>query len=142
MPMDMPPQLPSQPPAIHAPAPECKILASFEVEAAYKNLKARLPGTAFTGASASEICGLAKVQLARGVSAYTDITGRYFMLALALDTLKGGPADLSEAIDQLVDARLTNPNQDKVKDLRAPSPLQQSNAPVENNLDRMTRPTN
>lgn len=104
--MDLPPQLPEQS-AYVAPAPECRYLTNSEAQAAFERLRARLPGTAFDHARPSEVCGLVRVQLARGTVAYTDATGRYFLLAFALDTHKGSPADQETAIEHAIEARET-----------------------------------
>lgn len=104
---DMPPR----PPVLSAPAPECRVLSYSEAQAAYQRLRQRLPSTEFTGAQPSEVCGLVRVQLARGAVAYTDATGRYLLLALALDTHRGSPADVSATLEQAVDARTSFPQQ-------------------------------
>lgn len=106
MPIDLPPEVPK--PVISAPAPivpECRYLSNAEAQEAFRRLKRTLPGTSFEGAAPSEVCGLARVKLTRGTVAYTDATGRYFILALALDTHKGSPADQSEAIERIIDHR-------------------------------------
>lgn len=111
---DLPPNVPV--PAVAAvaavvpPAPPCRMLTQEEARVAFERLRARLSSTAFAtpGYRPSEICGLAQITLARGSVAYTDATGRYFLLALALDTQKGGPADapaLDAGINQLFDER-------------------------------------
>lgn len=107
MPIDMPPQVPTIP-AIIAKAPitpECRYLSNAEAQEAFKRLKRTLPGTSFAGAAPSEVCGLARVQLTRGTIAYTDATGRFLLLALALDTHTGSPADTSDTIERLIDER-------------------------------------
>lgn len=103
---DMPPQ-----PAIIAPAPECQVLSYAEAQTAYQRLRRRLPSTAFTSAQPSEICGLVRLQLARGTVAYTDATGRYLLLALALDTHRGSPADVAHHLDQAIESRASRPPQ-------------------------------
>ena len=105
MPMDMPPAAVMNPPAHIAGVPECRILSPQEAQVAFERLRKRLPGTAFASAAPSQVCGLVRVQLQRGSVAYTDPTGRYFLLALALDTHRGEPADLSEEIEEAIDAR-------------------------------------
>lgn len=106
MAMDLPPEVVTPPAYVaKAPAPECRILSPEEAQAAFMRLRQRLPGTAFAGATPSEVCGLVRVQLQRGTVAYTDATGRYFLLALALDTHRGSPADNSEQLEQAIDAR-------------------------------------
>lgn len=98
MPMDLPPN----PPAIYAPAPtpECRYLNAAEADVAFKRLRASLPSTSFERATPSEICGLVRVQMSNGKAGYTDATGRYFLLAFAMDTHKGGPADNAEQLSQ------------------------------------------
>lgn len=108
MPMDLPPQLPPPPPALIAQA-SCQPLTDLQAQLAFLRLKARLPSTAFTEARPSEICGLVWVKMARGSVAYTDATGRYLLLALALDTHKGSPADVSTTVETAVAARETRP---------------------------------
>lgn len=108
MPAVLPPNL-TPPPAIVAPAPACHLLSKEEALVAFQRLRKRLPSTEFAGARPSEICGMVRVELARGTVAYTDATGRYFLLAFALDTHRGSPADTSETIDKVIDARSTNP---------------------------------
>lgn len=106
--MDIPPQV-AQPPALVAPAPACHYVNNSEAQRAFARLRERLPGTAFAGAKPSEICGLVRVQLARGSVAYTDATGRYFLLALALDTHKGTPADNDQSIESALEQRESFP---------------------------------
>lgn len=118
MPLDLPPN----PPAFVVPAPECRILSYPEAQVAYQRLRQRLPSTAFAGAQPSEVCGLVRVQLAHGTIAYTDATGRYLLLALALDTHRGSPADVSEALDQAVEARSSFPQQ-AIPGVLPPAPL-------------------
>ena len=99
----MPIDLPSVPPtATQSAAAACHVLTSEEAARAFQHLRRRLPSTEFEGAAPSEICGLVRVQLKHGTKAYTDVTGRYFLLALSLDTNKGSPADGSTAIDAAV----------------------------------------
>ena len=108
MPIDLPPSIP-QFPALIAPAiNECRYLNNGEAQQAFKRLKQALPGTAFEGAAPSEICGLVRIKLARGTTAYTDATGRFFILAYALDTHNGAEADATVAA--AVEKRETNPN--------------------------------
>lgn len=104
MPMDLPPNVPT-PPALIAPAPECRYLTSSEAQVAFARLKQRLPSTNFANARPSEICGMVRVQLARGTVVYTDATGRYLMLAFALDTHRGEPADTSQQLEEAIVAR-------------------------------------
>lgn len=107
MPIALPPVTP---PALVAPAPECRYLSNAEAQVALARLKASLPSTQFAGAKPSEVCGLVRVQLANGSAAYTDPTGRYFLLAFALDTHKGGPADNASKIDAAIEKRQTFPS--------------------------------
>ncbi|GBG14411.1 TonB-dependent receptor [Novimethylophilus kurashikiensis] len=111
MPAALPPEALATPPAIMARAPECHILSPEEAQVAFHRLRARLPGTAFAGAAPSQVCGMVRVMLQRGTVAYTDATGRYFLLALALDTHVGSPADLSEDIDSAIEARSQYPSE-------------------------------
>lgn len=106
MAMDLPPQ---NPPAIELRAAECKVLNAVQAQVAFIKLKRRLPGTAFEDARPSEICGLVWVKMKRGTIAYTDASGRYLLLALALDTHRGSPADVSEVLEREIDERETNP---------------------------------
>lgn len=106
MPLDLPPQ---SPPAIELRASECRVLNAVQAQAAFIRLKQRLPSTAFAEARPSEICGLVWVKMKRGTIAYTDATGRYLILALALDTHRGSPADVSSALEREIDERETNP---------------------------------
>lgn len=108
----VPPQLPLTPPAYVAPAPvspECRYLNNAEAQAAFKRLKAALPGTSFEGAAPSEVCGLVKVKLSRGNTVYTDSSGRFFIIGMALDTTKGEPADRSAKLEQIFEDRETFP---------------------------------
>lgn len=108
MPADIPPQM-LNPPAIVAPAPACHYLSQQEAQAAFARLRQRLPGTNFVSARPSEVCGLVRVQMARGSVAYTDATGRYFLLALALDTHRGSPADNDQTVEKAFEARESFP---------------------------------
>lgn len=107
----LPPQQLLNPPAHHAPAPECHYLNASEAQLAFSRLKQRLPGTPFVEASPSEICGLVRVKMASGKSAYTDATGRYFLLTFALDTHKGSPADNDETINREAEQRQQFPSE-------------------------------
>ncbi|RQR65284.1 hypothetical protein DIE18_02030 [Burkholderia sp. Bp9125] len=109
MPALMPPQPAVQPPALVAPAPACRYLSNSEAQAAFERLRASLPSTQFDGAQPSEICGLVRVQLANGSAAYTDATGRYFLLAFALDTHRGSPADNSQQLEDAIQKRQAFP---------------------------------
>lgn len=104
MPLDMPPAAP-EPAAYTAPAPECRYLSATDAEVALKRLRSSLPGTSFVGARASEVCGMVRVEMASGKVAYTDPTGRYLMLAFAIDTHRGEPADNETTLHQALDAR-------------------------------------
>lgn len=108
MAIDLPPSIP-QFPAIVAPATnECRYLNNSEAQQALSRLKQALPGTSFSGAAPSEICGLVRIKLARGTTAYTDATGRFFILAYTLDTHNGAEADA--AIAFAIEKRETNPD--------------------------------
>jgi hypothetical protein len=105
--MSMPPQA-VNPPAIVAHAdtvPSCHYLSDAEAQVAFARIKRALPSTHFIDAKPSEICGLVHVEMANGMSAYTDPTGRFFLLAFALDTARGSPADNSQALDNQVAKR-------------------------------------
>lgn len=118
MPIDLPPSIP-QFPALVAPAiNECRYLNNDEAQQALRRLKQALPGTSFTGAAPSEICGLVRVKLSRGTTAYTDATGRFFILAYTLDTHLGSEADATVA--SAIEKRETNP------DTRATTPLEKA----------------
>lgn len=108
--MDLPPAVQS-PPAYVSAAPECRYLNAYEAQQAFARLKGALPGTAFDSAKPSEVCGLVRVQLANGKVAYTDATGRYLLLAFALDTHRGGPADNQEALEKALVERDRFPSQ-------------------------------
>lgn len=107
---DMPPTLKS-PPAFVAPAPECVYLSAGDAKIALERLQRRLPSTEFIDAKASQVCGMVVVRMASGRTAYTDPTGRYFLLAFAMDTHMGSPADNAEAIETATEARATFPTQ-------------------------------
>lgn len=108
MAMDLPP--PNVPvPAIHAPAPECRLLNQAEAQVAFARLKGMLPSTSFVSARPSQVCGLVQVTMASGKTAYTDATGRFFLLAFALDTHSGSPADNEAALGAAVGERETFP---------------------------------
>ncbi len=101
---------PPTPPAIHAPAParSCQ-LSDAEAQQAFDRLRRRLPSTGFIEARPSEVCGLVWLRMARGTIAYTDRSGRYLLLALALDTNKGSPADVAETLDRVIEDRESGP---------------------------------
>jgi hypothetical protein len=107
MPMDLPPNAPQA--AYVAPAPECRYLTNQEAQVALQRLRRQLPSTSFDNARPSEICGMVRVQLASGKVVYTDATGRYLMLAFAMDTHRGSPADTSEALEQAIEQRSKYP---------------------------------
>ena len=90
-----------QPPVFSA-SPAIKVCATSEhdVEKAFEKIKLRLAGTRFAAAHTSQICGLVRLELEGGKVAYTDLSGRYFILGLALDTQTGSPADASVADSQ------------------------------------------
>lgn len=100
--------MPPAPPAIRAPAPACHILAQAEADEALARLRRRLPSTPFESAHPSAVCGLAVLRLKSGKLAYTDATGRFLLLALALDTHSGSPAETSEALEQALARRASN----------------------------------
>lgn len=130
MAMDLPPQAPVPvmvSSAQVAEAPECRLLTPEQAAVAFARLKSRLRSTEFTEFRPSEVCGLVQLRMARGGVAYTDATGRYFLLALALDTHRGGPADesnpsLDTVIDRLVEDRTINPAQAAPDALRSTAP--------------------
>ena len=103
MPLDMPPNVPQA--AYVAPAPECRYLTNSEAQVALQRLRQRLPSTSFDSAKPSEICGLVRLQLASGKVVYTEPTGRYLMLAFAMDTHRGSPADTSDALEKAIEDR-------------------------------------
>ena len=114
MTMDMPPDLDKAqpahtPPAYYAPGPECNYLTNTQAQEAFQRLRSRLPGTSFDNAKPSEVCGLVRVQLSSGKIVYTDPTGRFLLLALALDTHKGEPADASSELEIQLERRQTFP---------------------------------
>lgn len=119
MAMDLPPA----PPAITAPAPACHYLSQAEATTALARLQRALPGTAFSGARASEVCGMVRLELANGKTAYTDPTGRYFLLAFALDTHRGEPADNEETLSKEMDSRDKFPKEAIPGVLPAPAPV-------------------
>lgn len=108
MPMDLPPTVP--PVAYVAPAPECRYVTSSEAREALARLRRQLPSTSFDNARPSEICGLIRIELASGKVVYTEPTGRYLMLAFALDTHRGSPADTSEALEHAIEDRSKYPD--------------------------------
>lgn len=125
MPLDLPPNPPVAAIVAQAPTtPECRYLSNAEAQTAFRRLKRALPGTAFDSAAPSEVCGLVRVRLSRGATAYTDATGRFFLLAFALDTHKGGPADtnqISQTIDNVLDKREQFPLNDGLPPLPFPN---------------------
>lgn len=122
MPVDLPPQQGAVS-GYTAPAPECRYLTALEAQEAFNRLRSALPGTRFDHARPSEICGLVRLQLANGKTAYTDASGRYFLLAFALDTHKGGPADNDELLSQQMQARERFPKQAIPGVMPAPAPV-------------------
>lgn len=130
MPMDMPPNAPQA--AYMAPAPECRYVTSSEAQAALARLRRQLPSTSFDNARPSEICGMVRVELASGKVIYTEPTGRYLLLAFALDTHRGSPADTSEALEHAIEDRSKYPDK-AVPGLRlppAPETLDEQEAPL------------
>ena len=127
MPMDMPPNAPQA--AYVAPAPECRYLTSSEAQVALERLRQRLPSTTFDNARPSEICGLVRLQLASGKVVYTDATGRYLMLAFAMDTHRGSPADTTEALEQAIESRSKYPER-AVPGLAPPAPPEDPTEPL------------
>jgi len=111
MPAALPPPPMTVPPALIAPAPECRYLSDAEAQTAFARLRANLPSTKFANARPSEVCGMVRVQLERGTVAYTDSTGRYFLLAFALDTHRGSPADNEEKVESAIENRQSFPSQ-------------------------------
>lgn len=109
MPVDVQKALINTPPAIYAQAdpPTCQYLSREQVNLAFNRLRNSLPSTSFVEASASEICGMVRVTMASGKVAYTDVTGRYLLLAFAFDTHKGSPADTSQALEEQIQSRET-----------------------------------
>ena len=71
-----------------------------QIHVAFGVIKSRLASTSFKSAKASEVCGLLRLEMADGKIAYTDKTGRYFILGLLLDTKTGSPADASIQVDR------------------------------------------
>lgn len=108
MPLDMPPNIPQA--AYVATAPECRYLTSAEAQVALQRLRRQLPSTSFDNARPSEICGLVRVELSSGKVVYTEPTGRYLMLAFAMDTHRGSPADTSDALEQAIESRSKYPD--------------------------------
>lgn len=108
MAMDLPPNAPV--PAIHAPAPECHFLTNAEAQEAFRRLRTTLSGTSFDNARPSEVCGMVRVEMSSGKVVYTDATGRYLLLAFALDTHKGSPADTSAELERVIEDRATYPS--------------------------------
>jgi hypothetical protein len=107
MPLDMPPNVPQA--AYVAAAPECRYLSNSEAQVAMQRLRRQLRSTDFQNARPSEICGLVRLEMASGKVVYTDATGRYLLLAFALDTHRGSPADNSEAIESAIESRSKYP---------------------------------
>lgn len=123
MAMDLPPSVQAAP-AYVASAPECRYLTTYEAQQAFERLKGSLPGTAFSHARPSEVCGLVRVQLANGKVAYTDATGRFLLLAFALDTHRGGPADNQEALDKAFEERERFPDKAIPGVMPRPAPVE------------------
>lgn len=57
------------------------------------------------------MCNLVALRLANGQTAFTDVTGRFFLLAFALDTHTGSPADNSEQVDRQLEQLSEFPSQ-------------------------------
>lgn len=123
MPIEMPPSVPAVA-AHYAPAPECRYLSTADAEAALRRIRGALPGTAFSGAKPSEVCGMIRLEMASGKFAYTDPTGRYLMLAFAIDTHRGEPADNDAAVERAVDARSQFPKEAIPGVLPRPAPVE------------------
>lgn len=102
--------MPPSPPAIVAPAPECRYLTQAEADTALARLRRTLPSTSFDEALPSAVCGMVIVRLKSGKVAYTDATGRYLMLAMTFDTHTGSAVETSEAIDNAIERRGSAPN--------------------------------
>jgi Disulfide bond isomerase protein N-terminus len=122
MPMDLPPSVPA-PVSYAMPAPVCRLLSAADAAEALKRLRSVLPGTEFAGARPSEVCGMVRVELASGKVAYTDPTGRYLMLAFAIDTHRGGPADNQDKLDQALETRAQFPADAIPGVMPSPAPL-------------------
>ena len=76
---------------IHSSA-DC-LVTTRDMDSAYAVIKGRLASTPFKGARLSEVCGLIRLEMDGGKTAYTDKTGKYFILGLVLDLDTGSPAD-------------------------------------------------
>lgn len=80
-------KVPTTPPAIIRPATQS------QASAALKALKRRQVGTPFQGARPSEVPGLVTILLPDGKVAYSDISGRYYIVGVVFDLATGKALD-------------------------------------------------
>jgi hypothetical protein len=88
-------QAPIPPPAIVRPATQPQANAALEA------LRKRQTGTPFQGARPSEVPGLVTILLPDGKVAYSDISGRYYIVGVVFDLATG------KALDGALDGQLT-----------------------------------
>ena len=75
-----------------APAPTQRV-SPEEAERAMRVLQGAMPTTRFVSAWPSAMPGLVALRLANGQVAYTDKTGRYFVVGLIFDSNTGAALD-------------------------------------------------
>lgn len=90
--LDLPP---APPPAIVRPATQA------QADAALAQLRKRQVGTPFVGARPAEMPGLITILLPDGKVAYSDISGRYYIVGVVLDLAQG------KALDGVLDGHPT-----------------------------------
>lgn len=78
---------PTTPPAIVRPATQS------QASAALAALRKRQVGTPFQGARSSEVPGLVTILLPEGKVAYSDISGRYYIVGVVFDLATGKALD-------------------------------------------------
>jgi hypothetical protein len=88
-------QPPAPPPAIIRPATQA------QADAALAELKKRQIGTPFQGARPAEMPGLVTILLPDGKVAYSDISGRYYIVGVVFDLAQG------KALDGVLDGHPT-----------------------------------
>lgn len=82
-----------------APPAEVRHVSQFQANKALEGLKLRQHGTPFQGARPSEMPGLVTVLLPDGKVAYTDISGRFYIVGVVFDLNTG------KALDGALDGR-------------------------------------
>lgn len=82
-----------------APPAEVRHVSQFQADKALEGLRSRQHGTPFLGAKPSTVPGLVTVQLPDGKVAYTDISGRFYIVGVVFDLNTG------QALDGALDGR-------------------------------------